>query len=306
MSERPPRSRPATPSALARRPAPPGKRADPPAQAEAETAAKLEAVAQAQAQEPALEQAQVPLQVQPETGVKAAPARSSYHHGNLRESLLAEAVRVIAAEGVENVSIRQLAKNLGVSAAAPFRHFADRKALLTAVAEQATTRLGEAVAQALQQAQAQVQAQSPWQQLLAVGQAYLRWAQANPTHFLVVSDRRLIDYTGSEPMQQANDRIRERMQGLLAQAAACAGNGQDQAADDTALAMLMMRAMVYGLARMQTDGHLAEWGGAASVSPEALTQQALAQFMQMLAGGCADGRGNVKADGKVNGNLKAD
>ncbi len=190
----------------------------------------------------------------------AADSRASYHHGNLRNALLAEAIRVIEAQGVENVSIRQLAKNLGVSAAAPFRHFADRTALLTAVAEQATENLSQAVGAAL----AQAAAQSPWQQLLCIGEAYLGWARAHPSHFLVVSDRRLIDYEASATLRMRNEAIRQRMRQLLAQAT---GLGAGQGVQPE-VCVLMLRAMVYGLARMQADGQLQEW------LPPGMTEQA--------------------------------
>ena len=188
-----------------------------------------------------------------------ADSRASYHHGNLRDALLAEAIRVIEAQGVENVSIRQLAKNLGVSAAAPFRHFADRTALLTAVAEQATENLSQAVGDAL----AQAAAQSPWQQLLCIGEAYLGWARAHPSHFLVVSDRRLIDYEASVTLRMRNEAIRQRMRELLAQA-----TGLGAGAVQPEVCVLMLRAMVYGLARMQADGQLQEW------LPPGMTEQA--------------------------------
>ena len=190
----------------------------------------------------------------------AADSRASYHHGNLRDALLAEAIRVIEAQGVENVSIRQLAKNLGVSAAAPFRHFADRTALLTAVAEQATENLSQAVGAAL----AQAAAQSPWQQLLCIGEAYLGWARAHPSHFLVVSDRRLFDYEASATLRMRNEAIRQRMRQLLAQAT---GLGAGQGVQPE-VCVLMLRAMVYGLARMQADGQLQEW------LPPGMTEQA--------------------------------
>ncbi|MGD8168845.1 TetR/AcrR family transcriptional regulator [Herbiconiux sp. P16] len=59
---------------------------------------------------------------------------SSYHHGNLRSALLERAEMTIEAEGVENLSLRQLARDLGVSHGAPGRHFRDKQALLDALA----------------------------------------------------------------------------------------------------------------------------------------------------------------------------
>ena len=61
-------------------------------------------------------------------------ARDSYHHGALREALLASAGEAVEKGGPEAVSLRELAAALGVSRSAPYRHFEDREALLAAVA----------------------------------------------------------------------------------------------------------------------------------------------------------------------------
>jgi AcrR family transcriptional regulator len=66
-----------------------------------------------------------------------------YHHGRLRATLLAEAERTLREQGTEALSLRDLARQAGVSHAAPRRHFADRQALLDALAEAGFTRLVE-------------------------------------------------------------------------------------------------------------------------------------------------------------------
>ncbi|MFT9785073.1 TetR/AcrR family transcriptional regulator [Streptomyces rhizosphaericola] len=68
--------------------------------------------------------------------------RRPYHHGNLRTDLLAAAERSLKAHGAEQLSLRDLARDVGVSHAAPRRHFADRRALLDALAESGFMRLG--------------------------------------------------------------------------------------------------------------------------------------------------------------------
>ncbi|MFE3071699.1 TetR/AcrR family transcriptional regulator [Streptomyces sp. NPDC059247] len=67
----------------------------------------------------------------------------AYHHGNLRTELLARAETVLADSGVEALSLRSLARDLGVSHAAPARHFPDRRALLDALAVEGFGRLGD-------------------------------------------------------------------------------------------------------------------------------------------------------------------
>jgi AcrR family transcriptional regulator len=64
--------------------------------------------------------------------------RRPYHHGNLRAELLAEAERTLREQGIDQLSLRDLARQAGVSHAAPRRHFADRRAAATAYIRFAT------------------------------------------------------------------------------------------------------------------------------------------------------------------------
>jgi AcrR family transcriptional regulator len=65
-----------------------------------------------------------------------------YHHGNLRTALLEQAERIVRDRGVQALSLRELAREVGVSHGAPRRHFPDRQALLDALAEAGFVRLG--------------------------------------------------------------------------------------------------------------------------------------------------------------------
>jgi len=114
---------------------------------------------------------------------QARPARP-YHHGNLRSALLDEAVRVLAEAGVTNLSLRELARRLGVSHAAPYRHFADKDALLAAIAEQ-----GFALLSSELDAAAAQHPDEPAYQLADTGWAYVRFALRNPQHFQVMFGR---------------------------------------------------------------------------------------------------------------------
>jgi AcrR family transcriptional regulator len=94
-----------------------------------------------------------------------------YHHGNLRPALLAEAERTLREQGLDGLSLRELARQVGVSHAAPRRHFADRQALLDALAESGWVRLGAEVRAAVQRAGTDYEAR-----LRAAGRAYVRFA----------------------------------------------------------------------------------------------------------------------------------
>ena len=94
-----------------------------------------------------------------------------YHHGNLRAALLASAERTLDDGGVGELSLRELARRVGVSHAAPRRHFADKQALLDALAEDGFERLGAELEAAMAGA-----ADSLGDQLAAFARAYVRFA----------------------------------------------------------------------------------------------------------------------------------
>ncbi|GGP34016.1 TetR/AcrR family transcriptional regulator [Saccharothrix coeruleofusca] len=97
-----------------------------------------------------------------------------YHHGKLRPALLEAAERHLRERGADELSLRDLARELGVSHAAPRRHFADRQALLDALAEAGFTRLDTALRDALAAARADFPAR-----VRAAMTAYLRFATEN-------------------------------------------------------------------------------------------------------------------------------
>ncbi|MFE5294783.1 TetR/AcrR family transcriptional regulator [Isoptericola sp. NPDC056618] len=72
-----------------------------------------------------------------------------YHHGSLRAALLDAAERRLRADGADRLSLRDLAREVGVSHGAPRRHFADRQALLDALAESGFARLDRELRDAL-------------------------------------------------------------------------------------------------------------------------------------------------------------
>ena len=102
----------------------------------------------------------------------------AYHHGNLREALLERAAEVITEHGVEAVSLRGLARDLGVSHAAPGRHFADRQALLAELAKEGFRRSVQAM-----NAGAEAAGADPVARYRALGRSYVRFAREQPSYF---------------------------------------------------------------------------------------------------------------------------
>lgn len=203
----------------------------------------------------------------------AGDQQKPYHHGNLVEALIAATVELIEERGVEQLSVREVAKRAGVSPGAPFRHFRSKTALLTAVAEQAMDRLTEAVTKTV----SNVGSEDPAAAFEAIGQGYLEWAMTNPTHFQIISSRTLIDFEASSSLRDQNKAIRQAMVDLLTQA-----QRQGQLATDVDLDHLVLaaRAYVYGLARMVIDGHFPEWHP--SEPPPIAVQRALRLFMSQM------------------------
>ena len=120
----------------------------------------------------------------------------AYHHGNLREAVLERAAEVVAEQGVEALSLRSLARDLGVSHAAPSRHFADRAALLRALAKAGFERSVERM-----QAGAEAAGSSPVARYRALGRSYVRFAVEDPALFRAMNH--------PEVRAQMDDELRE-------------------------------------------------------------------------------------------------
>lgn len=101
-----------------------------------------------------------------------------YHHGNLRVELLDTALKLLHSDGAEALSLRALARSVGVSQTAPYRHFSDKNALLAALATQGYHDLLDDLRSAEKSAD-----DTPDEQLLAVAHAYVSFASNNPDLF---------------------------------------------------------------------------------------------------------------------------
>lgn len=106
----------------------------------------------------------------------------SYHHGDLRSAALALGLEKLAQSGTPELGLRELARELGVSATALYRHFPNKDALLDALALAALRKLGEEQLRAASQAKGN-------DAFREVGFTYVRWAAQNPSLFRLVFAR---------------------------------------------------------------------------------------------------------------------
>jgi len=188
----------------------------------------------------------------PRRRAAGAPALKPYHHGDLRRVLIDAALELVVEGGADAVSVREAARRAGVSPGAPFRHFPSRDALMNAVAEEAQRRFRAEIATAL----ADVRDGDPLGRFRGFGVAYVRWAMRNPTHFEIISSRRLFDHDQAAGVSRDNFELIDMIGQTLAEAFA---QGQLRPADLKQV-QIAGRALVYGFARMKIDGHFPRWG----------------------------------------------
>jgi AcrR family transcriptional regulator len=161
----------------------------------------------------------------------------TYHHGDLRAALVAAGLRALEVTDVSEISLRALARDVGVSATAVYRHFPDKRALLGAMALAGLAQLGEMQQRAAMEAGDQA--------FSATGRAYVRFALANPGLFRLVFTHCELHGDGLPEGNLAADM-------LLGSAAKFTG-GDKAAARRFAV---QAWALVHGLAMLMLDGQL--------------------------------------------------
>src|SRR6476619_8112217 len=106
---------------------------------------------------------------------KAKSSPKPYHHGDLRSAVLAAAEKILETEGVDALTLRAVARAVGVSHTAPKNHFGDLQGLLSELAAVGYRRYGDALVSAMEAAGA-----DPRMRMRAMGRAYVAFARAHP------------------------------------------------------------------------------------------------------------------------------
>ena len=191
--------------------------------------------------------------VRPRTRTRAPgrsrPARRTgsnrYHHGDLPRALLDAALRIVATQGTEALTLRAVARAAGVSQAAPYRHFTNKEAVLAAVAEEGFRALNAAMRAAIEAGA------SPLERLRAAGMSYVTFATSHPAHFRVMFGRELADRSASPALRQVATQTFDTVVDTIAE---CQRAGVARSEESAADLALTAWSSVHGLAALLVNG----------------------------------------------------
>lgn len=177
--------------------------------------------------------------------VKLAPKRA-YHHGDLREKLVAATEALIRERGVDGFSLREVARRAGVSPAAPAHHFGDARGLLSEVALLGFQEFGDALA-----AGDALGGSDPAARLYEQGKAYVNFALKNPARFQLMFSNGKCD-----PAYKNLDEISNRSFRVLEKAirAAMGLTGSDEMPPDGYGYLMAVWSCVHGFAHLALGG----------------------------------------------------
>src|SRR3954447_13957510 len=205
-------------------------------------------------------------------GVPASETRTTYHHGALREELITACVALIEAEGIGAVSVRQVARAAGVSPGAPYHHFADRSALLAAIAVQGYELLVAQLQQAREQAPTAARA------LGALVETYVGFARDHPAHLQLMLRPELSRPQHHPETEAAGEAA---IQILTEVVEDCQREGSAPAGDPATL-VGMVWALAIGIVTLWLDGPLEGRCVSLGTTPEGLTAQITALLENLL------------------------
>jgi AcrR family transcriptional regulator len=174
----------------------------------------------------------------------------TYHHGDLRRAMIEAALRAVEREGVEALSLRAVARSLGVSPRAPYRHFATKEELLAAVAVE-----GIRLARAFTEERLASVGDDPVERLRVAVEAYVLFAARHPAAFKVM----YAPYATVH--EEAPDLLRARSEGHAAMMA-CIVAGQEAGTirdGDPMLLGLGLLSGMHGLAVLLVEGQLGRY-----------------------------------------------
>jgi AcrR family transcriptional regulator len=183
------------------------------------------------------------------TASKVADKGGRYHHGDLRRALVEAASELVKEHGPAGITLREAARRAGVTHAAPYRHFADKEALLAALAEQGFLLLRAAI-------EAAMEGVSASELLEQIGVTYVRFARDNPSQFRVMFGAEMGDKLRYPSLTQADQAVFD----LLCRAIESAQAAGVVAPGNPARLGMVQWSMLHGVASLVVDGQMERAG----------------------------------------------
>lgn len=175
------------------------------------------------------------------------PGKRGYHHGNLRAALISATRELLAARGPQGFTLADAARKAGVSAAAPYRHFEDRDALMQAVAHEGFVLFGKQIFAATEGHC------DPREALAAMGRAYLAFARAEPGYYAAMFALRHGD---DAPPDEEHDAAFQLLISTIASILA----ERNLPSDAASPLAFQIWGLSHGVATLATTGHLDDAG----------------------------------------------
>lgn len=178
-------------------------------------------------------------------------ANPTYYDGDLRRDLLVAAAAAVAEHGAGAVSLREIARAVGVSHAAPAHHFGDKQGLFTALAAEGFVRLAAALAAGCDNG-----GDDAVERLIGMGAAYVRFAREEPAFFAVIFRADIVDITDADYARAGAEAYT-----VLAETVASAQEAGWGRGEDTWVLTAAAWSLVQGLATLASHGALQATSG---------------------------------------------
>lgn len=193
----------------------------------------------------------------------------NYHHGKLKETLIKSALKFLKTQSPNEISLRELARDAGVSGTAPYRHFKDKNELLAAISQQGFDLMSQYLMEAMSKA-----GQDPLKMLYDCGLAYFKMAFENTQHFKLMVNSDVVPCADYPDLQLASGKsfliVTKMVEFCQSKGLIGKGNSMTMA--------LHCWSVVHGFTALYVEKHL-DWMGVTPENAEKALQSLISQFL---------------------------